>query len=62
MALNFDYGIQLWIIHVSKYGLIPVTFYPSIVIWQGGGYTGIETEYLSGYASSDTLFRDTGTK
>src|SRR6218665_2188998 len=31
MILNFDYGIQLSIIHVSKYCLMPVTFYPSFV-------------------------------
>src|SRR6218665_1262613 len=32
MVLNFDYGIQLSIILISKYYLIPVTFYPSVVI------------------------------
>jgi len=30
MVLTFDYGIQLSIIHVSKYCLMPVTFYPSV--------------------------------
>jgi len=42
MVLNFDYGIQLSIIHVSKYCLIPATFYPSVVILRGGEYMGIE--------------------
>ena len=28
MVLNFDYGIQLSIIHVSKYSFMPVTLYP----------------------------------
>ena len=37
MILNFDYGIQLSIIHVSKYCLMPVTFCPSVVILRGGG-------------------------
>src|SRR6218665_1107763 len=32
MVLNFDYGIQLSIIHVSKYCLMPVTFYSLVVI------------------------------
>src|SRR6218665_3651735 len=36
MILNFDYGIQLSIIHVSKYFLMPVTFCPSVVILRGG--------------------------
>jgi len=34
--LNFDYGIQLSIIHISKCYLMPVTFYPSVVILRGG--------------------------
>jgi len=38
MVLNFDYGTQLSIIHVSKYYLTPVTFiHASVVILQGGG-------------------------
>jgi len=45
MVLNFDYGIQLSIIHVSKYCLMPVTFYSSVVILQSGGLTGTEIEY-----------------
>jgi len=61
MVLSFDYGIQLSIIHVSKYCLMPVTFYPSVVILRGWGLMGIEIEYHLGYASSgDSLFRDTG--
>src|SRR6218665_408641 len=36
MVLNFDYGIQLSIMHVSKYWLMPVTFYRSLVISRGG--------------------------
>jgi len=62
MVLNFDYDIQLSIIHVSKYWLMPVTFYPPVVILRGGGLMGIEIEYPLRYASSgDSLFRDTGT-
>jgi len=34
MVLNVDDGIQLTIIHVSKLCLLPVTFYPSVVIYQ----------------------------
>jgi len=61
MVLNFDYGYQLSIIHVSKYCLMPVTFYRSTVILRGGGKMGIEIEYPLGYANSgDTLFRYTG--
>ena len=37
MVLNFDYGSQLSIINVSKYCLMPVTFYPLVVILRGGG-------------------------
>jgi len=37
MILNFDYGIQLSIIQVSKYCLMPLTFYPSFVILRGEG-------------------------
>jgi len=37
MILNFDYGIQLSIIHASKYCLMPVAFYPLVVILRGGG-------------------------
>src|SRR6218665_3574161 len=48
MVLNFDYGIQLSRIHVSKYCLMPVTFYPSVVILRGGREMGIEIEYLPG--------------
>jgi len=36
MVLNFDYGIQLSIIHVYKYCFMPVTLYPSVVILRGG--------------------------
>ena len=36
MILNFDYGIQLSIIHDSKYCLMPVTFYRSVLILGGG--------------------------
>jgi len=36
MVLNFDYVIHLSIIHVSKYYLMPVTFYPSVVILRDG--------------------------
>jgi len=37
-VLNLDYGIQLSIIHVSKHVcLMPVTFYPSVVLLPGGG-------------------------
>ena len=32
MVLSFDYSIHLAIIHVSKHCLMPVTFYPSVVI------------------------------
>jgi len=35
MVLNFDYGIQLPIIHVSKSCLMLVTFYSSVVILRG---------------------------
>src|SRR6218665_125847 len=35
--LNFDYGIHLSIIHVSKYCLMPVSFYPWVVILKGWG-------------------------
>jgi len=42
---------------------MPVTFYPSVVILRGGGWTGIEIEYPLGYAGSgDSLFRDTGNR
>src|SRR6218665_1094529 len=51
MVLNFDYDIQLTLIHVSKYCLMPVTFYPSVVILRGGGKMGIEVEYPIGYAN-----------
>src|SRR6218665_2191116 len=37
MVLNFDYGIQLSLIHVSKCCLMVVTFYLSVVIVRGGG-------------------------
>ena len=37
MVSKFDYGIQLSIIHVSKYCPMPVTFYPSVVILRGWG-------------------------
>jgi len=37
MVSNFDYGIQLSILHVSKYCLMPVTFYPPFMISRGGG-------------------------
>jgi len=37
MFLNFDYGIELSIIHVSKHCLTAVTFYPSVVILRGDG-------------------------
>src|SRR6218665_2594446 len=37
MVLKFDYGILLSITHVSKYCLMLVTFYPSVVILRGGG-------------------------
>jgi len=37
MVLNFVYDVQLSIIHVSKYCLMPITFYPSVVILRGGG-------------------------
>jgi len=37
MVLNFYYGVQLSIIGVSKYFLMPVTFYLSVVILRGGG-------------------------
>ena len=61
MVLNFDYGIQVSIIHVSKCCLMLATFYPSAVILQGGGQMGIEIEYPLEYASSgDSLFRGTG--
>src|SRR6218665_1095094 len=36
MVFNFDYNIQLSIIHVSKDSLMPVTFYSSVVILRGG--------------------------
>jgi len=37
-----------------------VTFYPSVVILEGGGYMRIDIEYPFRYASSgDSLFRDT---
>ena len=51
MILNFDYGIQLSIIHVSKSCLMLVTFYSSVVILRGGGQRGIEIEYPLGYTS-----------
>src|SRR6218665_379266 len=51
MVLNFDYDIQLSLIHVSKYCLMPVTFYPAVVILRGGGKMGIEVEYPIGYAN-----------
>ena len=37
MILKFDYGFQLSIIHVPKYRLMPVTFYPLVVILRVGG-------------------------
>jgi len=37
MVLNFEYGSQLSIVHVSKCCLMLVTFYPSVVILRGGG-------------------------
>jgi len=37
MIFNLDYGIHLSIIHISKYCLIPVTFYPSVAIFRGEG-------------------------
>ena len=37
MVLNFDYSIQLSIIHISKYCLMTVTFYLSVVVLQDGG-------------------------
>jgi len=37
MVLNFDYGIQLSIVHISKCCLMLVTLHPSVVILRGGG-------------------------
>ena len=51
MLLNFDEGIT-YSIHVSNYCLIPVTFYPAVVVLRDGGYLGIEIEH-----PSDTLVR-----
>jgi len=34
---GFEFGIHLSIMHVSIYRLMPVTFYPSVVILQDGG-------------------------
>jgi len=36
MVWDFDYGIQLSIIHVSNYNCL-ITFYPSVVILRGEG-------------------------
>ena len=51
MVLNVDYGIQSSIIYVSQYCLMPLTFYPSVVILRGGGEMGIE-RVSPGFASS----------
>jgi len=56
MVLNFDYGIQLSIIPVSKCCFMLVTFYLSVVILQGGGLMRIEIEYPRGYASSGVVY------
>jgi len=42
MVLKIDYGIQLSIMHVSKYCLspMPATFYSSVVILRGGDIWG----------------------
>src|SRR6218665_191952 len=59
MVLNFDYDIQLSIIHVSKCCLRLVSFYPSVVIFRGGNVWD-RNRISPGYASlGDTLFRDT---
>jgi len=60
-VLNFNYGIQLSIIHVSKYCLMSVTFFTIGCDFTRWGIDGKINRVSPGYASSgDTLFRDTG--